>query len=229
VTARKIWEFVASRGEPLEAVFSEEFMKQIPKGAAAGIGGFRETLKAIRELAASRALTQIIDVILQGGYRERMDEKYGDGASREEDLRQLSDFSAEFSSLEEFLSDLALMTNITEEEAAYRPEENNHRVVLSSIHQAKGLEWSVVFMIWCSEGMFPLARALKEPGGEDEERRLFYVATTRAKDQLYFCHPRIGHHSGVWGRDAVPSRFIAELAPADREPEELPFDQWSIR
>jgi len=229
VTARKIWEFVASRGEPLEAVFSDEFMKQVPKGAAAGIGGFRETLRAVRELAASRALTQIIDVILQGGYRERMDEKYGDGASREEDLRQLSDFSAEFESLEEFLSDLALMTNITEEEAAYRPEENNHRVVLSSIHQAKGLEWSVVFMIWCSEGMFPLARALKEPGGEDEERRLFYVATTRAKDQLYFCHPLVGHHSGVWGRDAVPSRFIAELAPADREPEELPFDQWLIR
>jgi len=143
VTARKIWEFVASRSEPLDAVFSDEFMKQVPKGAAAGIGGFRETLKAVRELAASHALTQIIDVILQGGYRERMDERYGDGASREEDLRQLSDFSAEFDSLEEFLSDLALMTNITEEEAAYRPEENNHRVVLSSIHQAKGLEWSV--------------------------------------------------------------------------------------
>ncbi len=229
VTARKIWEFVASRGEPLEAVFSDEFMKQVPKGAAAGIGGFRETLKAVRELAASHALTQIIDVILQGGYRERMDERYGDGASREEDLRQLSDFSAEFESLEEFLSDLALMTNITEEEAAYRPEENNHRVVLSSIHQAKGLEWSVVFMIWCSEGMFPLARALKEPGGEDEERRLFYVATTRAKDQLYFCHPLISRAGNAWGMEAVPSRFIAELAPADREPEDLPFDQWSIR
>ena len=229
VTARKIWEFVASRGEPLDAVFSDEFMKQVPKGAAAGIDGFRETLKAVRELAASHALTQIIDVILQGGYRERMDERYGDGASREEDLRQLSDFSAEFSSLEEFLSDLALMTNITEEEAAYRPEENNHRVVLSSIHQAKGLEWSVVFMIWCSEGMFPLARALKEPGGEDEERRLFYVATTRAKDQLYFCHPLISRTGNAWGMEAVPSRFIAELAPADREPEDLPFDQWSIR
>ncbi|MDI6615586.1 MAG: ATP-dependent helicase [Syntrophaceae bacterium] len=229
VTARKIWEFVASRSEPLDAVFSDEFMKQVPKGAAVGIGGFRETLKAVRELSASHALTQIVDVILQGGYRERMDERYGDGASREEDLRQLSDFSAEFESLEEFLSDLALMTNITEEEAAYRPEENNHRVVLSSIHQAKGLEWSVVFMIWCSEGMFPLARALKEPGGEDEERRLFYVATTRAKDQLYFCHPLISRTGNAWGMEAVPSRFIAELAPADREPEDLPFDQWSIR
>ncbi|MBN2397310.1 MAG: ATP-dependent helicase, partial [Deltaproteobacteria bacterium] len=92
-----------------------------------------------------------------------------------------------------------------------------------------GLEWSVVFMIWCSEGMFPLARALKEPGGEDEERRLFYVATTRAKDQLYFCHPLISRAGNAWGMDAVPSRFIAELAPADREPEELPFDQWLIR
>ncbi|TFH38557.1 MAG: ATP-dependent helicase, partial [Chrysiogenales bacterium] len=77
--------------------------------------------------------------------------------------------------------------------------------------------------------MFPLARALKEPGGEDEERRLFYVATTRAKDQLYFCHPLVGRTRGVWSADAVPSRFIAELAPSDLEPEELPFDQWLIR
>ncbi|MDO9515654.1 MAG: ATP-dependent helicase [Syntrophales bacterium] len=229
VTARKIWEFVSSRGDPLAAVFSDEFMKQVPKGAAAGIGRFRETLKGVLELSASNALTQIVDVILKGGYRERMEEKYGDGASREEDLWQLSAFSSEFASLEEFLSDLALMTNITEEEASYRPEENNHKVVLSSIHQAKGLEWAVVFMIWCSEGMFPLARALKEPGGEDEERRLFYVATTRAKDQLYFCHPLVGRTRGVWSADAVPSRFIAELAPSGLEPEDLPFDQWMIR
>ncbi|MDD5722361.1 MAG: UvrD-helicase domain-containing protein [Syntrophales bacterium] len=226
VTARKIWEFVSSQEDPLAAVFSDEFIKQVPK--AAGIGRFRATLGDVLELSASNSLTEIVGVILNGGYRDYMEEKYGDGASREEDLKQLSQFSSEFETLEGFLSDLALMTNITEEEP-YQPEENKHKIVLSSIHQAKGLEWSVVFMIWCSEGMIPLARALKEPGGEDEERRLFYVATTRAKDQLYFCHPLVSRSRGVWSGDAVPSRFIAELAPSDREPEDLPFDQWVIR
>jgi DNA helicase-2/ATP-dependent DNA helicase PcrA len=228
VTARKIWDFVSSQEEPLAAVFSDDFMKQIPKAAAVGIGRFRETLGDVLEMSASDILTQIVDAILNGGYRDYMEEKYGDGASREEDLKQLSQFSSKFDSLEGFLSDLALMTNITEEES-YRPEENNRKVVLSSIHQAKGLEWSAVFMIWCSEGMIPLARALREPGGEDEERRLFYVATTRAKDHLYFCHPLAGRTGGAWERDAVPSRFIAELAPTDLEPEELPFDQWVVR
>jgi len=227
-TASKIWDFVSSQPDPLAAVFSEEFMQKVPKAAAAGIGRFRATLGDVLELSASNSLTEIVGVILGGGYRDYIEEKYGDGASREEDLKQLSQFSSEFDSLEGFLSDLAMMTNITEEEP-YQPEENKHKIVLSSIHQAKGLEWSVVFMIWCSEGMIPLARALKEPGGEDEERRLFYVATTRAKDQLYFCHPLVSRSRGVWSGDAVPSRFIAELAPSDREPEDLPFDQWVIR
>jgi DNA helicase-2/ATP-dependent DNA helicase PcrA len=180
------------------------------------------------ELSVVNSLTEITGTILNGGYREYIEAKYGDTTSREDDLKQLSNFSSRFGSLEEFLSDLALMTNITEEES-YSAEDDNYKVVLSSIHQAKGLEWSVVFMIWCSESMIPLARALREPGGEDEERRLFYVATTRAKDQLYFCHPLVSRTGSGWNRDTAPSRFIAELAPSNLEPEELPFDQWVVR
>jgi len=228
VTAAKIWDFVSSQDDPLAAVFSEAFLDHVPKAAQSGIRGFRETLRDIRDLSSVNILTEIVDAILDGGYRECMEERYGDGGSREDDLKQLSNFSSDFDSLEEFLSDLALMTSITEEES-YRKEDDNHRVVLSSIHQAKGLEWSAVFMIWCSEGMLPLARALREPGGEDEERRLFYVATTRAKDHLYFCHPMTNQSENVWGREAVPSRFIAELVPTDFDPEDLPFEQWAVR
>jgi len=228
VTAGRIWGFVSSHDEPRAAVFSDEFLECVPKAALPGIRRFRETLTDILELSGVNALTEITGAILNGGYRECIEERYGDVTSREDDLKQLSNFSSEFASLEEFLSDLALMANITEEDSG-RTGDDNHKVVLSSIHQAKGLEWSAVFMIWCSEGMIPLARALREPGGEDEERRLFYVAITRAKDQLYFCHPLVSRSGGAWGRDAVPSRFIAELAPTDLEPEELPFDQWVVR
>jgi len=226
-TAGKIWNFVSSHGEPVAAAFSDEFLQYVPKAAVSGIRKFRDTLKDIMDLSEGRALTEITGAILNGGYREYLKAKYGDTVSREDDLKQMSNFSSRFDSLEDFLSDLALMTNLTEEEP-YRIGEDTNKVVLSSIHQAKGLEWSVVFMIWCSEGMIPLARALREPGGEDEERRLFYVAITRAKDHLYFCHPVVNRTGSGWDRDAEPSRFIAELAPSDLEPEELPFDQWIV-
>ena len=138
----------------------------------------------------------------------------------------MANFSSRFRSLEDFLSELALLTGITEES---RPEEiAEDRVVLSSIHQAKGLEWMAVFMIWCSEGMMPLARALKEPGGEEEERRLFYVATTRAKDQLYLSYPLTDYARGMGNLPVSPSRFIMELSPYSARGKDRPYDQWLI-
>jgi DNA helicase-2/ATP-dependent DNA helicase PcrA len=86
-------------------------------------------------------------------------------------------------------------------------------LTLTSVHQAKGLEWSAVFIIWLAEGRFPSIRSLSDSGGEgeEEERRLFYVAVTRARDKLYLCYPRFASDRG--GRDMIqqPSRFISEL------------------
>ena len=84
-----------------------------------------------------------------------------------------------------------------------------------------------MFIIWCAEGMIPLARALNEAGGEEEERRLFYVATTRAKDQLYLCHPLIDYSRGMGMVPLRPSRFIEELDD-DLHPTELPYEQWIV-
>ena len=148
-------------------------------------------------------------------------------ASREEDLFQLANFSSRFPSLEDFLSELALLTGVNEEDR--QDEAAEDRVVLSSIHQAKGLEWGAVFMIWCSEGMMPLARALKEEGGEEEERRLFYVATTRAKDHLYLCYPLTDYARGMGNLPVSPSRFIMELSPYTTRAKDRPYDQWLHR
>lgn len=227
LTADRIWKFVSSREEILSTVFNDDFLKCVTKAAEPGLNKFRDTLRDISELANGDP-RKIINTILESGYREYIKEKYGDVVSREDDLIQLANFSVQYDSVEDFLSELALLTNVTEENDHYNRENRNQRVILSSIHQAKGLEWSIVFMIWCSEGMIPLARSLKEPGGEDEERRLFYVATTRAKDQLYFCHALVDNFRGIKSRVLAPSRFIKELAPSYVEPEELPFDQWVV-
>jgi DNA helicase-2/ATP-dependent DNA helicase PcrA len=74
----------------------------------------------------------------------------------------------------------------------------------------------------------PLARAVKEPGGEEEERRLFYVATTRAKDQLYLCYPLTDYRRGMGNLPVSPSRFIMELSPYSSRSRDCPYDQWMI-
>jgi DNA helicase-2/ATP-dependent DNA helicase PcrA len=227
VTAHRLWKFLSSKENSMGAIFSDDFLVCATSKSVPGLHELRETLTTISGLR-KRSPETIINKIIEGSYRRVLKERYEESTSRVEDLKQLGSFSSQYDTLENFLSDMALMTTITEENETDYLRDNNHRVVLSSIHQAKGLEWAVVFMIWCSEGMIPLARALKEEGGEDEERRLFYVATTRAKDQMYFCHTLIAHSKGTRGRVLAPSRFIRELAPSYIDPEELPFDQWAV-
>ena len=225
VTAEKIWRHLSACADPLGTAHGTAFRECAGKSAIPGLGRFQETFCALRG-AETISPPDLIDVILKNGYRELLRERYTDAASREEDLLQLANFSSRFSSLDAFLSELALLTGITEES---NPEEiAEDRVVLTSIHQAKGLEWMAVFMVWCSEGMMPLARALKEPGGEEEERRLFYVAATRAKDHLYLSYPLTDFARGMGNLPVSPSRFIMELAPISARGEDRPYDQWLI-
>ncbi len=223
-TVEKIWCHLTGLSDPHAAVHESDFCGCTVKTATSGLKRFQETFCALHD-TASTSPQELVDVILKNGYRDLLREKYTDACSREEDLMQLANFSARFSSLEGFLSELALLTGVTEHQAEDSTED---RVVLTSIHQAKGLEWTVVFMVWCCEGMIPLARALKEPGGEEEERRLFYVASTRAKDNLYFCYPLTDYSRGMGNLPVSPSRFIMELAPYTARGKDRPYDQWLI-
>ena len=99
-------------------------------------------------------------------------------------------------------------------------EERNDAVILSTVHQAKGLEWSVVFIIYLADGYFPSSRALESWENVEEERRLLYVATTRAKDELYLCYPIMAGRS-QWMRIMEPSRFLGELHPDT-------YEEWGV-
>ncbi|HEX5398446.1 MAG TPA: 3'-5' exonuclease, partial [Verrucomicrobiae bacterium] len=92
------------------------------------------------------------------------------------------------------------------------------------IHQAKGLEFDVVFTIMLCDGMFPSGRSMETDEGEEEERRLFYVAITRAKNELYLCYPLMRASFGNSSGDGMqqPSRFLSEI------PEDL-LNQWNLR
>jgi DNA helicase-2/ATP-dependent DNA helicase PcrA len=128
-------------------------------------------------------------------------------------------FSTQYQSLESFLSELSLLSGIDGEEIA-EPGREDEKVILSTVHQAKGLEWKVVFLIWCAEGRFPSPKATEE-GNIEEERRLFYVASTRAMDELYLCYPLLVFDKQIGQIILKPSRFISELKRAS-------YDEWQV-
>ncbi|TAN33413.1 ATP-dependent helicase [Patescibacteria group bacterium] len=162
---------------------------------------------------------QLVEAILASPYRDRLEDDFGNGNQRAEDLKQLAIFARKYEKLDDFLSEAALQEAFSmqrKKESASKAHEG--KIVLSTIHQAKGLEWSGVFVINLLDGQFPNERALRENGGLEEERRLFYVAVTRAKKYLYLSYPLAGParggQSGGWGDSAsAPSSFLGEISP----------------
>lgn len=228
VSAGKIWTFLAGQEDPLAAVPGEAFLKSASRTARPGLQQCQDVFRRLLDVSWDKNPAGLADRILDSGYRESLRERFPDSASRLEDLEQFVLFAENYDSLSDFLSQLALLTNMAEQGEGGPDPNSEDRAVLSTIHQAKGLEWSVVFLIWCAEGMIPLNRALKEPGGEEEERRLFYVAATRAKDQLYLCYPLTDYARGMGSLPVGPSRFIRELRPASSRSRDLPYEQWLV-
>ena len=162
-----------------------------------------------------------IELLLTNSYVQYLQENYENAESRTEDIRGLATFANRYNSTEDFLSELALLS--TERFKEPQPlvgedvisgGEDDELLTLTSVHQAKGLEWKAVFIIWTAEGKFPSPRSLREIDSEEEERRLWYVAITRAKDELYFTYPLM---ITDYNRQTVlqkPSRFITECPPA---------------
>jgi len=140
---------------------------------------------------------------------------------RREDLNQLASFARQFSNAQEFLSQLALISNV-DAEPAPNAAGDNEAVNLSSVHQAKGLEFHTVFVIWLTDGMFPSSRSLETRDAIEEERRLFYVAITRARDELYLSYPHMRLNAGFGDVFQRPSRFLKEI------PNEL-LEDWEVK
>ncbi len=238
-TATRVWERVAFASEPLALVRTDEFAGNLPKNATAG---WREFAELIKNLTAPETISnpaKQIELVLERGYIEYLQNNYENAEAREEDLRQLEKFAERFESTDAFLSELALINTerfappagTTGEDVVMGADEDE-RLTLSSIHQAKGLEWRVVFLIWAADGRFPSARSLRDDDGEEEERRLFYVALTRAKDELYVCYPLIETDRGRQTVLQRPSRFITEVPRAlleiwnvDEEEPSFEFDE----
>lgn len=228
-TADRLWRWLSRMPDPLSAVRSAQEAGVVPRAAGEGFRRFLATLERLSGPSVGGSPGPCIEAVLDNFYRDYLRDTYSDSAAREDDLTQLGLFSGRFEDLESFLGELALLTGMTEDYERYGDRRaGEDRVVLSSIHQAKGLEWTAVFLIGCAEGMMPLGRALQEPGGEEEERRLFYVGSTRAKDHLYLCYPLMDHGRGVGYTVLKASRFIEELETRRLGRVDRPYQEWVI-
>ncbi|MHB0970892.1 MAG: ATP-dependent helicase [Thermoanaerobaculia bacterium] len=260
VTATKVWQSIGRESDPLQAMI---------RGGGAGhervatrtMDNVRRILRLLDSDSMRRSPSEAIRLIVDEGYREYAQTRFPNAQARLDDLEQLAQYALRYADVDTFLAEVVLTTPIAGEDIAAAGAEDE-KIVLSSVHQAKGLEWRIVFVIWLAEGRFPSARALRVPGGsitlrrgrlalpgltdaateeirkletempesqeqeivipgEEEERRLFYVAVTRARQELYLVYPAFARDRAQFEVLMEPSRFVREL------PEGL-YEKWII-
>jgi DNA helicase-2/ATP-dependent DNA helicase PcrA len=254
--AAEVWLRISQSSNPLDA-----FLRGVQvsgRGAAGSMKSVRDVLGLISSDSMKRNPSETIRLIVERGYADYARTKFPNSQARLDDLEQLSQYALRYEDVETFLDEVALANPMAGEDVAVVGPEDE-KIVLSSVHQAKGLEWRAVFVIWLADGRFPSQRALRVPGGivrlaagnvheslpllegatqdapviddkgtrelvipgEEEERRLFYVAVTRAKQELYLVFPVMARDRGGMDLLMEPSRFVREL------PGEL-YEKWVI-
>jgi DNA helicase-2/ATP-dependent DNA helicase PcrA len=139
--------------------------------------------------------------------------QYDDYPKRMRDLDHLQTIAEGYQEIETFLSDLALEPPDGSVAGVEATDRDDERLVLSTIHSAKGLEWQCVFVIWIVDGRFPSVYSFSEDEGLEEERRLFYVSVTRAKRHLYLTYPTNVFDRGSGMILSKPSRFLDPVLP----------------
>ena len=179
------------------------------------------TLEEIAPAGKPNPPSEMITSVVEAIYDDYAKANFINYELRREDLNQLAAFARQFADAQEFLSQLALISNV-DAEPAPNAAADNEALNLSSVHQAKGLEFHTVFVIWLTDGMFPSARSLETRDAIEEERRLFYVAITRARDELYLTYPHMRLNAGYGDVFQRPSRFLKEI------PNQL-LEDWQVR
>ncbi len=194
----------------VDALATDDVASKVPKDAKPDWPNFCASLRQVYDAMNDQKPSDAVEVAIDGWYGDYMKGEYADYTDRVEELKGLIGFAAQFTQMSEFLAQIMLLNGETSEKQIDHDQES---IKLTTIHQAKGLEYDVVFLIGAAEGQFPGYRTI-ESGDFEEERRLFYVAVTRAKNELYITYPRVASRPGPGGMMLQPTRFLQEL-PSD--------------
>lgn len=197
--------------------FERIFQISVSGRTLEGIRRIKDLWDKIKNIPLDR-FSDILLIFYNEEYKNYLETKYPDFKDREKDVIQLINFSQKYKSLGDFLSELTLYTYAGEKLMEEEEEEKDY-VVLSTIHQTKGLEWDVVFILRLVQGEFPSYRSMDNL---EEERRLFYVAVTRAKRELFVITHMMRRFKDM-NIFSKPSIFIEEL------PKEELFEEWIVK
>ncbi|MEJ2293605.1 MAG: ATP-dependent helicase [Candidatus Lokiarchaeota archaeon] len=209
---RKIRNAILETKDPLKTLLDKTFytreLKGIPK---VGVKKLISHLNSIADITAKDDPATIIRRITTG-LEDYISTKYNTPEQRLEDLEQLAIYTQKFDSIQRFLENLSLNRSTIESKTVLMgtQQEDEAPLILSTIHRAKGLEWRAVFIPMLCENMFPTSRVIGDEEAFEEERRVFYVAITRAKDQLYLISPSFVQKFGRFETSRI-SQFVDEL------------------
>ena len=227
-TSEKLWQKwlrdpVSGNPEPPDKWSDILIGYPVPKKAAKHWQQFCYTMDELSPGGVFATPSEMIFSVLEGIYDDYLKDSFENYESRRADIEQLIQYSGTFEDVLEFLAQLSLMSTTDGEPTGDKAEPDDDKVTLSSIHQAKGLEWKVVFLIWLVDGQFPNGRILEadDEASFEEERRLFYVALTRAKDELYLTYPMLNPKSYTGDILCRPSRFLDDF------PKEM-VETWNV-
>ncbi len=193
----------------IDALGTDDVASKVPKDAKEEWPKFLASLQQVKDLMRTMKPHNAVEIAIDGWYGDYLKGAYANYISRLDDLKSMIGFASRYEEMQELLAQIMLLNSETSDRSA-DPDADALR--LTTVHQAKGLEYAVVFLIGLADGSFPLRRAI-EAGDVEEERRLFYVAVTRARDELYLCFPKVNTKGGP-AMLQTPSRFLTEL-PSD--------------
>jgi DNA helicase-2/ATP-dependent DNA helicase PcrA len=212
----KIFELISNVEKPLELLINKMFYAEKLKGSRISKEGIRNTISHVKKLVGFSSEDTPSDTIkeLMSVLEDHVKSTYDNWQDRMDDLNQLSIFASNFQSIRKLLENLSLNKSNLESKTVLmgNQQEEENPLILSTIHRAKGLEWRVVFIPMLCEDSFPSSRVKGDPEGIEEERRVFYVAVTRTKDQLYLISPSLVQGSRGYQTMRI-SPFILELNP----------------
>ncbi len=210
----KIFQMISNTENPTTTILENDFFSSQMKGSRIPHAGKENLIAHVNyfvdygsEDSPSEVISDIIKLITN-----HVKLNYKDWENRIDDLKQLSIYAQNYPSIRKFLESLSLNLSSIESRVvkAGKKSIEEHPLVLSTIHRAKGLEWRVVFIPMLCDDHFPSSRVIAEEEAFEEERRVFYVGLTRAKDQLYLLSPAvIQSFSGI--QAAKISTFVSEL------------------
>jgi DNA helicase-2/ATP-dependent DNA helicase PcrA len=209
-TAERLIEVLINAPEPEKALIASSAVS-IARGE--GPDGFRRLAELLASMRgeSKRPAEQVAATIAY--YLPLMRDSYPDDfPKRERDLEHFQNITERYRSLQSMLSDMALEPPNDSLGGVLATDTEDELLTLSTIHSAKGLEWKVVFLIWAADGRFPGPQSM-DPEDLEEERRLMYVATTRAKDELYLSYPIYMFDRAMGYTMGRVSRFLEDMSP----------------